>query len=186
MYILGIDEAGRGPLAGPVTVAGVIFDKNTIIKGLGDSKKISEKKRNLLFDEIISKAKAYKIITVSVEKIDELNILQATLFGMNEVAQSLQGNFDKVLVDGNQLPKWNFNSEAIVKGDSKILQISAASILAKVYRDRLMLEYDKKYPKYCFSKHKGYPTKLHIEKINEFGVLDIHRKSFKPIKYIIT
>ncbi|MFT4693793.1 MAG: ribonuclease HII [Francisella sp.] len=182
MIILGIDEAGRGPLSGPVVVAGVILNPDKLIDGLGDSKKLSEKKRESLYGLIVSQAIVYSIVEVSPEEIDRMNILQATLYGMNKVADNLNGRFDKVLVDGNKLPDWSYNSEAIVKGDSKIKEISAASILAKVHRDRICLENDGQYPQYGFAKHKGYPTKEHLESIKKYGVLDIHRKSYKPVK----
>ena len=182
MIILGIDEAGRGPLSGPVVAAGVILNPNDAIIGLNDSKKLTAKKRESLYEEIISRAVCYDVVEISEEIIDEINILQATLLAMKTVADNLQGKFDKVLVDGNQLPKWNYESEAIVKGDTKIIEISAASIIAKVHRDKICLEHDKLYPEYGFAKHKGYPTKLHMDNIKEYGVLDIHRKSYKPIK----
>ncbi|MFC4891432.1 ribonuclease HII [Pseudofrancisella aestuarii] len=185
MLILGIDEAGRGPLVGPVVVAGVILDVKNKIKGLADSKKLSSKRREALCVEIIEKAKAYSIIEVSAEEIDKMNILQATMYGMKKVADSLLGQFDKVLVDGNRLPLWSYNSEAIIKGDTKIAEISAASILAKVHRDNICLEYAKQFPEYGFDKHKGYPTKEHIEKISEFGVLEIYRKTYKPIAELL-
>lgn len=185
MIILGIDEAGRGPLSGPVVAAGVILDSNNPIQGLNDSKKLSGKKRELLYQEIVSKAEAYTIVEISPQEIDELNILQATLKAMKQVADNLVGQFDKVLVDGNKLPNWGYDSEAVVKGDSKIIEISAASILAKVHRDRVCLEHDKLYPEYGFAKHKGYPTKEHLENIKKYGVLDIHRKSYKPVANLI-
>lgn len=185
MIILGIDEAGRGPLSGPVVAAGAILDSNNPIQGLADSKKLSDKKRELLYQEIVSKAKAYTIVEISPQEIDELNILQATLKAMKQVADNLIGQFDKVLVDGNKLPEWNYNSEAVIKGDSKIIEISAASILAKVHRDRICFEHDKLYPEYGFAKHKGYPTKEHLENIKKYGVLDIHRKSYKPVANFI-
>lgn len=185
MIILGIYEAGMGPLSGPVVAAGVILDIDKIIEGLNDSKKLSDKKRELLYEEIIFKAKAYSIVEISPQEIDDLNILQATLKAMKQVADNLVGQFDKVLVDGNKLPKWNYNSEAIVKGDSKILEISAASILAKIHRDRICLEHDKLYPEYGFAKHKGYPTKAHLENIKQYGILDIHRKSYKPVANLL-
>lgn len=184
MIILGIDEAGRGPLSGPVVVAGVILDSMSI-PGLGDSKKLSEKKRESLYELIISQALAYSIVEISPEEIDVMNILQATLYGMNKVADNLSDKFDKVLVDGNKLPNWNYVSEAVVKGDSKIKEISAASILAKVHRDRICLEHDKQHPQYGFAKHKGYPTKEHLKNISKYGVLDIHRKSYKPVTNMI-
>ncbi|AXA33631.1 ribonuclease HII [Francisella adeliensis] len=181
MIILGIDEAGRGPLSGPVVVAGVILNPDEPIDGLGDSKKLSEKKRHILYHEIIAKAKAYSIVEISPAEIDKLNILQATLTGMKRVADNLKGQFDKVLVDGNKLPKWDYTSEAIVKGDSKVQEISAGSILAKVYRDNICLLHDTIYPEYGFARHKGYPTKEHLANIKKFGIIDIYRKSYKPI-----
>lgn len=185
MIILGIDEAGRGPLSGPVVAAGVILDPEKTIDGLADSKKLTEKKRQSLYEQIISHAKAYTIVEVSPQQIDELNILQATLKAMNQVADNLKGQFDKVLVDGNKLPNWDYNSEAIVKGDSKVQEISAASILAKVHRDNICLEHDRLFPQYGFAKHKGYPTKEHLENIRKYGVLNIHRKSYKPIQLLL-
>ncbi|AJI72786.1 ribonuclease H [Francisella tularensis subsp. novicida GA99-3548] len=185
MIILGIDEAGRGPLSGPVVAAGVILDQDKIIDGLADSKKLTEKKRQSLYQQIITHAKAYTIVEISPQQIDELNILQATLKAMHQVANNLERQFDKVLVDGNKLPNWNYNSEAIVKGDSKIIEISAASILAKVHRDNICLEHDRLYPQYGFAKHKGYPTKEHLENIKKYGVLDIHRKSYKPVQMLL-
>ncbi|MBK2357455.1 ribonuclease HII [Francisella hispaniensis] len=185
MIILGIDEAGRGPLSGPVVAAGVVLNPNIIIDGLADSKKLTDKKRQSLYEQIISHAKAYAIVEISSHQIDELNILQATLKAMHQVADNLRGQFDKILVDGNKLPNWNYNSEAIVKGDSKILEISAASILAKVHRDNICLEHDRLYPQYGFAKHKGYPTKEHLENIKKYGVLDIHRKSYKPVQILL-
>ena len=186
MIILGIDEAGRGPLSGPVVVAGVILDSANPIDGLGDSKKLSEKKRESLYKLIVSQAVAYSIVEVGPEEIDTMNILQATLYGMNKVAGNLKDKFDKVLVDGNKLPDWNYTSEAIVKGDSKIKEISAASILAKVYRDNICLLHDKIYPQYGFAKHKGYPTKEHLENIRKYGVIDdIYRKSYKPVANLL-
>jgi ribonuclease HII len=184
MIILGVDEAGRGPLSGPVVAAGVILDENLTIAGLNDSKKLSDKKRQALYLEIISKAKKYSIVEILPYEIDKINILQATLKAMKQVADNLKGQFDKVLVDGNKLPVWQYKSEAIVKGDSKILEISAASILAKVHRDKICLEHDRLYPNYGFAKHKGYPTKEHLENIKKYGVLEIHRKSYKPIQLL--
>nr|MCX3323164.1 ribonuclease HII [Bacillus paranthracis] len=125
------------------------------------------------------------MVEISPQQIDELNILQATLKAMHQVANNLERQFDKVLVDGNKLPNWDYNSEAIVKGDSKIIEISAASILAKVHRDNICLEHDRLYPQYGFAKHKGYPTKEHLENIKKYGVLDIHRKSYKPVQVLL-
>ncbi|MEY8701778.1 ribonuclease HII, partial [Francisella philomiragia] len=164
---------------------GVILDPHKTISGLTDSKKLTEKKSQSLYEQIIAHAKAYTIVEVSPQQIDELNILQATLKAMNQVADNLKGQFDKVLVDGNKLPNWDYNSEAIVKGDSKIQEISAASILAKVHRDNICLEHDRLFPQYGFAKHKGYPTKEHLENIRKYGVLDIHRKSYKPIQLLL-
>ncbi|MDC0534561.1 ribonuclease HII [Francisellaceae bacterium] len=185
VIIAGVDEAGRGPLAGPVVAAAVVFGDDYIPEGLADSKKISEKKREKLFDEIISSAKSYAISIATVEEIDAINILQASLLAMKRSVDKLTTHFSMVLVDGNKLPIWDYPSEAIVKGDTKIKEISAASILAKVYRDRLMLEIDKHYPEYLFAQHKGYPTKQHLEKISQYGVLNVHRKSFKPIRELL-
>ena len=185
MIILGIDEAGRGPLSGPVVVAGVVLDCIKPIDGLGDSKKLSEKKRELLYELIVSQAVAYSIVEVSPKEIDSMNILQATLYGMNKVADNLKTKFDKVLVDGNKLPDWNYTSEAIVKGDSKVKEISAASILAKVHRDRICLENDRQYPQYGFARHKGYPTKEHLANMQRYGILDIHRKTYKPVRELL-
>lgn len=185
VIIAGVDEAGRGPLAGPVVAAAVVFGDDHIPEGLADSKKISEKKREKLFDEIISSAKSYAISIATVEEIDTINILQASLLAMKRSVNKLTAHFNMVFVDGNKLPIWDYPSEAIVKGDTKIKEISAASILAKVYRDRLMLEIDKQYPEYLFAQHKGYPTKKHLEKISQHGVLNVHRKSFKPIRELL-
>lgn len=176
--VCGIDEAGRGPLAGPVVAASVVFERGTVIEGLDDSKKLSEKKREALFDEITQKAVDYSI-TISTEKeIDEINILQATFKAMRAAVSSLKIKPDMALVDGDKLPGLEIDSEAIVKGDSKSTAIAAASILAKVTRDRIMLELDEVYPQYGFAKHKGYPTKLHYQMIKEHGISDVHRLSF--------
>lgn len=183
--ICGVDEAGRGPLAGPVFAAAVILDENNPISGLADSKKLSKKKRELLYDEIIKKAKSYAICSVSESDIDRLNILQATLKAMAEAINTLDILPTLVLVDGNKKPKTNFETEAIVKGDSLVPQISAASILAKVSRDRYMLEMDRLYPNYGFAKHQGYGTKMHLDAIKEYGITPIHRKTFAPISQYV-
>ena len=176
--VCGIDEAGRGPLAGPVVAASVVFERGTVIEGLDDSKKLSEKKRDALYDEIIQKALDYSI-TISTEKeIDEINILQATFKAMRAAVANLKIKPDMALVDGDKLPGLDIDAQAIIKGDSKSTAIAAASILAKVTRDRIMLELDKVYPQYCFAKHKGYPTKLHYQMIKEHGISDVHRLSF--------
>ncbi len=178
-FICGVDEAGRGPLAGPVCAAAVILPEDCEIEGLNDSKKISEKKRELLFDVIIEKALAYSIAFGSVKEIEEYNILEATYIAMNRAIDGLNIKSDFALIDGNRVPKGiSIPCETIVKGDAKSCSIAAASILAKVTRDRLMLEYDKKYPEYLFSAHKGYGTKAHYEAIKQHGVCEIHRLSF--------
>ena len=182
--ICGVDEAGRGPLAGPVYAAAVILPPECTIAGLDDSKKISEKKREALFDIIIEKAVAYCVASASVEEIEKLNILNATFIAMRRAVDGLKIKPDLALVDGNRAPSLECDVRTIVKGDSKSASISAASILAKVSRDRYMLELDKKVPQYCFAKHKGYGTKLHYEKIREFGVSEYHRPSFlKTMKW---
>ena len=182
MIILGIDEAGRGPLAGSVVAAGVILNPENPIKGLVDSKKLTAKKRELLALEIQQKALDFAIGESTAREIDQINILQATLLAMTRVAGSISHRFDTILVDGNQLPAWHYPAKAIIKGDSKIEAISAASILAKVYRDQQMTVLDKKHPEYHFEKHKGYPTKLHLEKLQQYGPLAVHRNSFEPVR----
>ena len=178
-YVCGVDEAGRGPLAGPVCAAAVILPYGCEIEGLNDSKKLSEKKRDMLFDIIIEKAISYSICYGTLEEIEKYNILNATFLAMNRSIESLDVKPDYCLIDGNRTPKEiKFPCETVVKGDSKSYSVAAASILAKVSRDRLMLEYDKKYPQYGFKKHKGYGTKEHYEAIKKFGVCDIHRLSF--------
>lgn len=176
--ICGIDEAGRGPLAGDVYAAAVIFDEGVFIDGLNDSKKLTEKKREQLFDEIISKAKAYCIATASVEEIEEINILQATFLAMKRAYEGVGIAADIALIDGNRLPNLDCKMETVVKGDSLSASIAAASILAKVSRDRYMTELAEKYPEYRFDKHKGYGTKLHNELILEHGPCPVHRMSF--------
>lgn len=177
-YLCGVDEAGRGPLAGDVYSAAVILDFNCPIKGLDDSKKISSKNRDLLYDEIVKKASNFSVGVASVSEIDDLNILQATILSMQRAVAGLSIDPELIIVDGNYNPKFSVHSKCIVKGDSKYSCIAAASIIAKVSRDRYMLDMDKKYPNYGFSKHKGYGTKLHYELITKNGVSDIHRKSF--------
>lgn len=177
--ICGIDEAGRGPLAGPVCAAAVVFDEDVHIEGLNDSKKLSEKKREELFDIICEKAAAYSIAFASVEEIEEHNILQATFIAMKRAFENLSIDCDYALIDGNRIPAdFPVDSEAVIKGDFHSCSIAAASILAKVSRDRLMYEYDAKFPQYAFLKHKGYGTKQHIDAIKEFGACEIHRPSF--------
>ncbi len=176
--IVGIDEAGRGPLAGDVYAAAVILNDDTLINYLNDSKKISEKRRELLFDEVIEKAEKYSIATASVKEIDELNILQATFLAMKRAYEGLGVRADLVLVDGNKLPDIDAEMRYVIKGDATSASISAASILAKVARDRYMRDLAEKYPKYEFDRHKGYGTKLHYEKLEEFGISEVHRRSF--------
>ena len=178
-YICGVDEAGRGPLAGPVCAAAVILPENCEIEGLNDSKKLSEKKREQLFDIITEKAIAYCVAYGTLEEIEEKNILQATFLAMNRAIDGLEQKADFALIDGNKIPVGiKIPAAAIVKGDAKSMSIAAASILAKVSRDRLLMEYDKKYPEYQFAKHKGYGTKLHTDLIKEYGPSEIHRLSF--------
>jgi len=183
--IAGVDEAGRGPLAGPVVVAVVILDLKKKIPNLNDSKKLSEKKREDLYNIIIKEAICWKVKIVSPEIIDEINILQATLFGMEEAVLALKVKPDFCLIDGNKIPKKLIGfSKAIVKGDGKIASIAAASILAKVTRDRLMLKLHEKFPQYNFQQNKGYPTKEHIAALDKYGILDCHRRSYKPIQQL--
>lgn len=178
-FVCGVDEAGRGPLAGPVCAAAVILPENCEIEGLNDSKKLSEKKREALYDVIKEKALSYSIAFASVEEIEEFNILEATFIAMNRAIDSLDTKADYALIDGNRVPKGiKIPCETVIKGDAKSASIAAASILAKVTRDRLLLEYDKQYPEYNFKKHKGYGTKEHTDLILKYGVSPIHRPSF--------
>ncbi len=177
--ICGVDEAGRGPLAGPVCAAAVILPEDLEIPGLNDSKKLSEKKREQLFDIITEKALAYCVAFGTLEEIEEKNILKATFLAMNRAIEGLEQKADFALIDGNKIPDGiKVPAAAIVKGDAKSMSIAAASILAKVSRDRLLMEYDQKYPEYQFAKHKGYGTKLHTDLIKEHGPCEIHRLSF--------
>lgn len=176
--ICGVDEAGRGPLAGPVCAAAVILPDGLVIEGLDDSKKLTEKKRDALYDIICEEAIAYGIAFASVEEIEEMNILQATFLAMKRAVESLDVKPDLALVDGNQKPNLDIQARTLVKGDAKSPSIAAASILAKVTRDRLMTEIAEEYPQYEFPKHKGYGTKLHYEKIMEHGISPVHRRSF--------
>ncbi|HGF5083242.1 TPA: ribonuclease HII [Vibrio parahaemolyticus] len=180
--IAGVDEVGRGPLVGDVVTAAVILDPNNPIEGLNDSKKLSEKKRLALLPEIKEKALAWAVGRCSPEEIDELNILQATLVAMQRAIAGLKVQPDLVLIDGNRCPELSMDSQAVVKGDLRVAEISAASIIAKVVRDQEMEELDKQYPQFGFAKHKGYPTKAHFEAIEQHGVISEHRKSFKPVK----
>ncbi len=176
--ICGVDEAGRGPLAGPVCAAAVILPEGCIIEGVNDSKKLTEKKREALFDVIIETAISCSVAFGTVEEIERDNILAATMNTMRRAVEGLSVKADYAMIDGNRLPKLDIPAQTIVGGDAKSMSIAAASILAKVTRDRLMLEYAEKYPQYGFEKHKGYGTKLHIERILEYGESPIHRPSF--------
>ena len=177
--ICGVDEAGRGPLAGPVCAAAVILPEGAVIEGLDDSKKLTEKKRERLYDIINQTAVAYSVAYGTLEEIESVNILEATYLAMNRAIEGLNVKPDFALIDGNRVPRGiNIPCETIVKGDSKSMSVAAASVLAKVTRDRLMLEYDKKYPEYNFKKHKGYGTKEHTELIKQYGPCEIHRLSF--------
>lgn len=183
--ICGVDEAGRGPLAGAVYAAAVILNPDRPILGLADSKKLSEKKRDILSVEIKQYALAWSIASSSVEEIDQINILQASLLAMKRAIESLTIEADLVLVDGNKCPKIQIACEAIIKGDSKVAAISAASILAKTARDAELYELDAIYPQYGFAKHKGYPTKEHLSMLALHGVSPIHRLSYAPIKKVL-
>lgn len=176
--VVGIDEAGRGPLAGDVYTAAVILPHDLVIEGINDSKKLSEKKRNELFDIITEKAIAYCVYTADAELIDALNIRNATYFAMNKAAENLKTEFSHVLVDGDMIRDMTFPHTCVVKGDSKSMAVAAASVLAKVSRDRYMTDMDKQYPGYGFAKHKGYGTKEHIDAIKRLGPCEIHRRTF--------
>ena len=176
--ICGVDEAGRGPLAGPVCAAAVILPEGKIIEGVNDSKKLSEKKREALFEVIKAEAASYAIAFATVEEIEELNILNATMLAMKRAVESLPQPADYAMIDGNRLPDLSIDCETIVKGDAKSHSIACASILAKVSRDRLLYEYAKEYPQYHFDKHKGYGTKLHVEALRAYGPCPYHRMSF--------
>lgn len=176
--ICGVDEAGRGPLAGPVCAAAVILHKGEIIEGVNDSKKLTEKKREALYDVIKEKAVAYSIAFASVEEIEEMNILNATMLAMKRAVEGLEVPADYAMIDGNKIPDLNIPAECVVKGDANSMSIAAASILAKVTRDRLCAGYETEYPQYGFAKHKGYGTKFHREMILKYGPCKIHRMSF--------
>ncbi len=176
--VCGIDEAGRGPLAGPVFAAAVILPENYSHPVLNDSKKLSEKKRDAVYDDIIKDALCYSVGIATEEEIDEINILNATFLAMKRAVEGLSIKPDFAYIDGNQYPKTGIKEETIVKGDGKCISVAAASIIAKVSRDRFMLEIDKQYPEYQFSKHKGYGTKLHYEMIEKYGVSKVHRRTF--------
>jgi len=183
--IAGVDEVGRGPLVGDVVTAAVILNPAKPIAGLADSKKLTDKKRQLLAIEIKEKALCYAIGRCSPSEIDELNILQATMLAMSRAVEALSTVPEFVFVDGNRLPKLAMPAQAVVKGDSLVAEISAASILAKVARDDEMIELDARYPQYGFAGHKGYPTKAHFAALEQYGAIDEHRKSFKPVQRVL-
>ena len=184
-FIAGVDEVGRGPLVGDVVTAAVILDPANPIAGLADSKKLTDKKRQALAIEIKQKALCYAIGRCSPTEIDELNILHATMLAMTRAVEGLSTKPEFVFVDGNRLPKLVMPAQAVVKGDSLVAEISAASILAKVARDEEMLELDKRYPQYGFAGHKGYPTKAHFAALEQYGAINEHRKSFKPVQRVL-
>ena len=184
-YIAGVDEVGRGPLVGDVVTAAVILDPNKPIAGLSDSKKLSDKKRTALSAEIKEKAFSYCIARASVNEIDELNILHATMLAMSRAVAGLDITPDFVFVDGNRLPQLDVAAQAVVKGDALVAEISAASILAKVARDEEMIALDAQFPEYGFAGHKGYPTKAHFAALAEHGATEFHRKSFKPVQRVL-
>lgn len=180
--LAGVDEVGRGPLAGDVVAAAVILDPTKIIDGLADSKKLSERRREELYVEIVAHATSWAVARASVVEIDSLNILQASLLAMRRAVEQLHVQPEHVLVDGNKLPRWSYSSEAIVQGDAKVKAISAASIIAKVTRDREMMAFDNEYPGYGFAGHKGYGTREHLAALSKLGATPIHRRSFAPVR----
>jgi ribonuclease HII len=183
--VAGVDEAGRGPLAGPVVAGAVILDENKPIDGLRDSKCVTASRRARLFDEIQQKALAWSVAFATVEEIDNINILQATLLAMQRAVEALQPTADYVLIDGNRCPELSCPSRAIIKGDSRVAAISAASIIAKVTRDREMQVLDARYPGYGLARHKGYPSKAHIEALEVLGASPVHRRSYAPVKRVL-
>ena len=183
--VAGVDEAGRGPLAGPVVAAAVILDEQQPIVGLADSKKLSARQRERLYDEIRAKALCCCIAEASVEEIDQLNILQATMLAMKRAVEGLRLKPGLVLVDGNRIPVLKIPAEAIIKGDDKVQAISAASILAKVHRDRWCLQLHEAHPQYGFATHKGYPTADHLAALREHGPIDAHRRTFGPVRAVL-
>lgn len=183
--IAGVDEVGRGPLCGDVVTAAVILDPNKPIVGLTDSKKLTEKKREQLFDIIKQNALAWSIARASVDEIDKLNILHATMLAMQRAVAQLPIKLNFVLVDGNRCPNFGIQTQAVIKGDLLVAEISAASILAKVTRDREMIALDQLYPQYGLARHKGYPTKAHLAAIEKHGINHLYRKSYAPIKKLM-
>ncbi len=184
-FIAGIDEVGRGPLAGPVVAAAVILDPQRPIEGLRDSKKLTERRREILARQIRENALAWALGRAEVEEIDRINILQASLLAMQRAVAGLGQKPDLALVDGNRCPQLDCRAEAIVRGDSKVAAISAASIIAKVARDHEMIELDAEYPGYGLARHKGYPSKHHLEALQRLGVTQIHRRSYAPVRRLL-
>ena len=186
-YIGGVDEVGRGPLVGPVVTACVVLPKDFVLEGLTDSKKLSEKKRDLFYDYIVNHCLAYGIGIVDADVIDEINIYEATKKAMIMAIEEVKGKIDlqHVLIDAMPLDI-DIPTTSIIKGDAKSISIAAASVVAKVTRDRMMYELDKKYPQYGFGKHKGYPTKAHVEAINKYGLIDGYRKTYGPVRDVIS
>ncbi len=185
LFVAGVDEVGRGPLAGPVVTAAVILDSRHVIDGLADSKRLTEKKRQQLDQLIRQHAVSFSIGRADVHEIDQLNILQATMLAMQRAVAGLTIRPDKVLVDGNRVPAFPCKAEAIVGGDGLVAEISAASIIAKVYRDSMMNDLHHQYPQYGFDRNKGYPTRMHREALQKYGVTPVHRRSFAPVKQAI-
>jgi len=185
LVIAGVDEAGRGPLVGSVVAAAVILNPEKPVAGLADSKKLTEKKREQLAEQIKESVLAWSIASVSAAEIDEINILQATMKAMKLAVEGLNIEPEKVLVDGNRCPDINYPAEAIVKGDDKVQAISAASILAKVERDHQMISLHQQYPEYGFDRHKGYGTKVHVEALKQHGACPQHRRSFSPVRKVL-
>ena len=182
--VAGVDEAGRGPLAGPVVAAAVILDPDQPVSGLRDSKQLSPSRRESLYEEITGKALAWAVGRAEAGEIDRINILQATLLAMQRAVEALQPAAQMALIDGNRCPRLSIPAQAIVKGDSKVAAISAASIIAKVTRDREMIELDRLYPGYGLAQHKGYPSKAHMEALNLLGLTPQHRRSYAPVRRI--
>ena len=189
IWVCGVDEAGRGPLVGAVVAGAVVLDPNNPISGLKDSKKLTPAKRDFLYEQIIEKAKAWGVGQASPAEIDDINILQATMLAMQRAVEDLTTRLgawpDKALIDGNRCPELPIPSEAIIKGDAKETAISAASIIAKVTRDRQMQVLDKLHPQYGFAQHMGYPTEAHFAALKEFGACDEHRRSFSPVRKVL-
>lgn len=179
--LAGTDEAGRGPLAGDLYAAAVILDPSKPIEGLADSKKLSESRRQQLYEDICRNALCWQISIASVAEVDRINVLQASMLAMKRAVQALDPQPEYVVVDGNRLPDWSYSSKALVKGDARVAEISAASILAKVARDRHMQEMHKKFPDYGFDQHKGYPTKQHLDMLKQLGSCAIHRQTYRPV-----